>query len=604
MEALLVGAVGLGGLYAISKQESRGFQDKVNNPPQQNGLKTFPTDNQATQKYLNQQTFEKELHNVQKITDAYQKQLVQNQLTSNNSVASQGVGHDQGGISNYNPDAQPTTYMMNGQPFDANTFTHNNMVPFFGAKIRGRGPNQNQAESILDNMNGSGALQMRHTEQAPLFRPEENMQWAHGQPVNTDFYQSRVNPGRAMNNVKPWQEERVGPGLGQGFTTEGSNGFNSGMEARNSWLPKTVNELRVDTNPKETFGLINHEGPANSVIKQSGILGNVYKFRPDTYFENGPDRYFTTTGQEKGQTLRSLEELKDQTRSETSAQYSGVAGPGQVQAHKAPENFAGPKRPHVYGEGYGVPNAAPHCKPTTDADYGRPGHYCLNNHRSTTGNKETRYGHLGNVLHAAVAPLLDVLRPSRKENVIGNYRLLGNVQQTNGSSEYVYNPADRAKMTIRQMTECGKFHMNVENQSANGYLVSKQQSYPNQRDTTNTEVYGGGNDTSQGLVLEDQYRRQRNNVNKVTGPASIHGNMATFNGNYNANLVDRSHENTRGLISSTQGVSVPTPSKELIGQLSGRQVYDQCTTGCDRIQPDLLDAFRKNPYTQSLHSHA
>ena len=128
----------------------------------------------------------------------------------------------------------------------------------YGAILRGKirgSAHSNQAEFLLDNLAGTGSQIIHKKEQAPLFRPEDNIQWAHGTPNNSDFYQSRVNPAMAMNNVKPWEEERVGPGLGQGFTTEGSGGFNSGMESRNSWLPKNVNELRTLTNPKVTYGL-------------------------------------------------------------------------------------------------------------------------------------------------------------------------------------------------------------------------------------------------------------------------------------------------------------------------------------------------------------
>jgi hypothetical protein len=42
-----------------------------------------------------------------------------------------------------------------------------------------------------------------------------------------------------MANVKPWEEQRVGPGLNKGFTNDGSAGFNSGMEARDLWTDKT-----------------------------------------------------------------------------------------------------------------------------------------------------------------------------------------------------------------------------------------------------------------------------------------------------------------------------------------------------------------------------
>ncbi|MFN9958832.1 MAG: hypothetical protein ACK55I_37555, partial [bacterium] len=103
--------------------------------------------------------------------------------------------------------------------------------------------------------------------------------------------------------------EYVGPGLNQGFTKNGTGGFNSGMEARDKWLPKTVDELRVSTNPKLEYELINHEGPAQSVIKNVGLLGKVEKQRPDTFFINTQDRWLTTTGASKGETLRPLQEM-------------------------------------------------------------------------------------------------------------------------------------------------------------------------------------------------------------------------------------------------------------------------------------------------------
>ena len=49
-------------------------------------------------------------------------------------------------------------------------------------------------------------------------------------------------------------------------------------------MPKTVNELRVDTNPKMTFGLEGHQGPATSYIKDYGHIETQgrEKNRPDT----------------------------------------------------------------------------------------------------------------------------------------------------------------------------------------------------------------------------------------------------------------------------------------------------------------------------------
>jgi hypothetical protein len=36
--------------------------------------------------------------------------------------------------------------------------------------------------------------------------------------------------------------------------------------------------------------------------------------------------------------------------------------------------------------------------------------------------------------------------------------------------------------------------------------------------------------------------------------------------------------------------------------MRSKQQYNECKIGVDRIQPDLLNAFRENPYTQSLES--
>jgi hypothetical protein len=101
----------------------------------------------------------------------------------------------------------------------------------------------------------------------------------------------------------------VGPGLDKSDLTNGTGGFNSGMEARDKWLPYTVDQLRVATNPKLEYELTNHEGPAESTIKNVGLLGRVEKQRPDTFFINTQDRWFTTNGAEKGDRLRPIEEM-------------------------------------------------------------------------------------------------------------------------------------------------------------------------------------------------------------------------------------------------------------------------------------------------------
>ena len=57
-----------------------------------------------------------------------------------------------------------------------------------------------------------------------------------------------------MANVLPWEQQKVAPGLGLGYTTEGAGGFNSGMLDRKAWAPPTVDELRVKTNRADPLG--------------------------------------------------------------------------------------------------------------------------------------------------------------------------------------------------------------------------------------------------------------------------------------------------------------------------------------------------------------
>jgi hypothetical protein len=46
-------------------------------------------------------------------------------------------------------------------------------------------------------------------------------------------------------------------------------------------------------------------------------------------------------------------------------------------------------------------------------------------------------------------------------------------------------------------------------------------------------------------------------------------------------------------------ISAMPPSTNTYGAIRAPQYYNECA-GCDRIQPDILNAFRSNPYTHSL----
>lgn len=497
-------------------------------------------------------------------------------------------------------DESTTFYSLTGEKVSGSYFEHNNMVPFFGAKMTTSSGDANSYEGVLDNYTGSGSQQVSKKEQAPLFTPSDNQDWANGAPNMNDFYQSRVNNSMRMANTKPFEEERVAPGLGLGYTNEGAHGFNSGMMMRESWQPKQVDDLRVDTNPKSSGNvLLGHEGPAYSSIKNIGTadqMGVMEKNRPDTAFEMGQDRLFTTTGAVKGETLHSIPIDRHVTRPETTTSYSGAAG-SQNPATYAPGEYMPSRNIELGAVPIAVANANGR-NPATEADFGMKSKKAYPNNR--TSNKQDGYfGLVSGSLGAAVAPLLDALRPSRKENVVGNLR----PYQNPGSSvpnSYIFNPADRASTTIRETTENSKNHLNVNaNQLGGAYKVTQHQAYDTNRQNTSVQYVGGagaGDGTRQMTSYEAGYNQRNNDIKSSTIDGyMVQGNMNIMNGNINMRekTRDETLKNTRSI---TGNMPYRSPEVANMGRLAGTDNSLKSTINVERNTPDIMSTLKQNPY--------
>lgn len=589
--AVALPLVALGGLYVISNQNSNKKslpQEKFTNmgaksnylpntmiPPSNypvanmtqvlDTVQEYQRPNAATDKYFNQNAYEQR--------------------------ARQGLPVGQ------NPQQ---VYSLTGDYVDSKQFNHNNMVPFNGGKVKGNNYNTNITESVLDNMNGSGSQLFKKVEQAPLFKPEENMQWAYGAPNQSDFFQSRVNPGMRNNNIKPFESERVGPGLNQGYGTTGSGGFNSGMEARDQWMPKTVDQLRVATNPKLEYDLQNHEGPANSHIKNLGLIGRVEKQGPDTFFINSQDRWLTTTGAEKGETQRPVQEMGILRRNDCLVDYAGPAGPADRKAAYAPENFEASKRNQL--SGYDVTHSSAAGRgPTTDGDNYLKSHTNYNNHRSTVIQPDTLRSGFGGAIGAVIAPLMDILRPSRKEETVNNVRIYGEAG-TNVPKSYVLNPNDTTATTVKETTLYAPT-FNINNQKEGMYVNNTTPMDLTQRDTSSCGYIGtsGGHGTQYGDVVYDAAYRQHNNDIKSSTIMNHpnQGGTQMFNQQMNVSIAKQDTDRFNYRVNAPISAVPMPPSKEIYGKTNTPQVYDQ-NFNCKRLDGNLLQAFKSNPYTHSL----
>lgn len=437
----------------------------------------------------------------------------------------------------------PQIYSISGNYMSSDEFVHTNMNPFNGSKPRGQTYNNNNAETIMDNYTGSGTQITKKIEQAPLFRPQDNVQRPYGMPATSDFFQSRQVPAMKNSMTKPFESVRVGPGLNKGYSADGTGGFNSGMEARDAWLPKTVDEMRTLTNPKLEYNLDGLQGIAQSVVKNVGIEGRMEKNRPDRFFINTQDRWLTTTGVEQAGRVESEVVIKASTRNEEAHHLQGVAGAAIKTAATAPQHFQEPRRVVLDTTGVGTSTAtrtAPFAMESLDMH--RNAHHVPKTNRAECAQmQDTTFGSgFSGAIGAALAPIMDVLRPNRRNDIECSVRVPGNVAAGAGgiAMGHTMNPAAPAHqlpMTMKETT----LHASegyVGNQINNGYLVASHVPISNQRDTTTCNNTGfapmGGAANKQGAPLYDHAYRaganQRSNKESTIVSRTNIGNAKMF----------------------------------------------------------------------------
>jgi hypothetical protein len=542
----------------------------MNNKELVDTVQEYPNPNVATDKYFNQNAYE-------------QKQRAGVQVSNNIQQL----------------------YSLTGDYMSSTEFKHSNMVPFNGGKPKGQIYNNNNAETILDNYVGNGSQVIKKIEQAPLFKPQENVQWTYGTPDMSDFFQSRQNPVNRNNMVKPFESIQVGPGLDKGYSADGSHGFNAGMEARDKWLPKTVDELRVSTNPKQEYDLNGLQGPAQSQIKNVGIEGKVEKYRPDTFFINSQDRWLTTTGAEKAGRVVAEEIYKTSNRNETTTFQHGTPNAILKTASYVPSKHEQTKRTQLECFDVG-PSSASRSGPIQDQAHNnnQSSHSNYTNNRVNNQQPQTFGTGFAKAVGAAIAPIMDILKPSRKEEYSCNMRIYGNISGE-VPDNYVMSQGDIPDTTIKETTLYQpNGYINSQNDNA-GYLVNDQQSIANQRDSTNSNQFMGMASKHGNRQYDSNYRQTNNDTKEKTVVARTNqGNSKHFNSQINVTMskLDSDRDNNR--LWAPQSTIHNGPSVQTYGKLAQvPQYYNECQ-GCDRINPDILDSIKNNPYVFSFNSVA
>ena len=342
---------------------------------------------------------------------------------------------------------------LTGNPVDRQSFFHNNMTPFFGGTAK-QNVEDTANQTLLETFTGNDSTYQSKMElkRDDLFQPVANLANVYGMQNLDGYNLDRYVVGNIRNNQSPVEPIRVGPGLNQGFTAEGSGGFQQ-ANTLDFIQPKTVDEMRVKTKPK-----VSYEGVVipGSGVSKPGKVGIVAKNQPDTFYVNSPDRLFTTVGSTTGPTQRPAIDVKFTNRKTTELKTRiGSAGPAAIgsqqqlkpkfrNSSRVNHGGSGPRNQNAQGQwGISGPNNA------IPNDYGRGSFKTRPNMRAISGPK-MQVTNLSAPNKNSRAPENPNMKHTRKNNVVGNNRWAGNFQNTGPNKSRVYDPNDVPRETIKE----------------------------------------------------------------------------------------------------------------------------------------------------------
>jgi hypothetical protein len=300
------------------------------------------------------------------------------------------------------------SYTIHGPANSNNPNYHNNMVPFFGSKVtQNTDPlaHQTTLEYYTGQTNADTEFRSRPKREIPSLQDRTPGQtYIYGSPADNSMQRDRYVSSTLKTGITPFQQIRVGPGISGSYDWKPRDGFQSWFRCPE----KNVDELRV--NKKNVY-----EGrllPGKEQVTNRGILGDVHKRRPDTYWVNDQRRWFKTTGSYAAPEIRQNFVAYKQNREDTNIEYTGIAG--------AEGNLAA--RPGVYLEDCDSDTSCGNTTTVYDRCTGKPIKECFN-----SVNARVQHSDKNQLVHTT-------------------FRNVGSNQLTKNQK----NPYDTAKTTTRQ----------------------------------------------------------------------------------------------------------------------------------------------------------
>lgn len=512
---------------------------------------------------------------------------------------------------------------LSGQKIPAEQFRHNNMMPFFGGRVKQNiGPQTNN--SLLDTYTGSGVTQIAKREVETMFDTNKT---PYGNPFgmedNTDFFQSRINDPRSRGGERPFEPVRVAPGVDNGYGTLGNGGFQQ-FEVNEIMMKAmpTTDKLRVADKPKLTYDAPVVPGK-HFVAMPADNAGEVRRNRPDTYYTNeSGERNFVTNGEYIAETTRPTQVLNYSARVETTTdRIVGPATAQEVNESYVTGSYRTPMTQQYAGAGYRNANATTYYTKDVDApeaDYGKSAIEIRPNERMQTSERTMGLNVAPADTGLVTVHYDDSARPTYRAETVGNIRQTGTpVGYAGGApSVTVWDPSDIARTTVKE----GTVEWDYRGVASSADAPNKLKVYdpddiarPTQKAQLSAALsYIGPGDsqrknfTSHDAAYNMRLNPNKDQVSKLRKPTA--GNGVIMGGTLNGNIYQTSRKldadsvNDRANAVNRVQVELPTGVGD-IGRVKYR-VPPQLDIAGQRNTPEMIAAVEGNPLNQSLRLNA
>ena len=388
---------------------------------------------------------------------------------------------------------------------------------------------------------------------------------------------------------------------------------------RDKWMPRSVDAMRTSGAQKATgLELGRAGGPANQPIKKMGEVGRIEKRRPDTHFENTPNMWGAgvntsalgaVSRDSPGERTKRLINKSFDNGTQMVAGARPVKGTYGERTYLPPNRQTGMSQRNPELDHLQVDRATPSNLTGTDGHL-RDGVTHKSTYRAVTydaalEDNRTFLGGMSGALREMVSPLVHVIKPTQKESLFADHRNLNSYKQS------VQNPEARDFQSVQAPTNreilegvLGMSHAQPNAQNAQHQMPSRGSNHA-LKDETNvlhSRVGGAAGQQSSGAADTSHMNRYQTPIDKTVAlDRTSSGYNGLFAPTMNARVEKQHTLQEKPRFEAAMG-HVAIPSVHTFGVTNSMFSLSEQSTVDSRLDAGLLDAFKKNPFTHSLHS--